>query len=73
MCVFSQRNIEIILNILFILLLGSCPRGAGVKSFSVGISDGAPSTARSSLIFFFSKKSQQIETLVIAFLQHILN
>ena len=49
---FSQIK-EIILNGIFILLLWSCPRGgtwgAGVKNFSVGICDGAPSTAYSSL------------------------
>ena len=38
---------------IFILLPGSCPRvglggAGGVKNFSVGIGDGAPSTARSS-------------------------
>ena len=30
LCVFSHKEkIEIIFNILFIMLLGSCPRGAG--------------------------------------------
>ena len=53
LCVFSQIK-ENILNRIFILLLGSCPRGGtwgcwGVKNFSVGICDGAPSTAHSSL------------------------
>ena len=28
--------------------------GGGVKNFSVGICDGAPSTARSSIHFFFA-------------------
>ena len=45
-----------IFNRTFILLLGSCPRGVtwgvlarwGVKNFSVGICEGAPSTAHSS-------------------------
>ena len=40
--------IEKILNRMFILLLGSCPRsgtlGAGVKYFSMGICDGASSS-----------------------------
>ena len=27
--------------------------GGGVKNFSVGICDGAPSTARSSFVLFF--------------------
>ena len=49
--------IENILNRFFILLLGSFPRGglggAGwVKNLSVGICDGAPSTAHSSYIFY---------------------
>ena len=40
---------------IFILLLGSCPRGGtwgagGFKNFSVGICDGAPSTAHSSIV-----------------------
>ena len=40
---------------IFILLPGSCPRDGtwgcwGVKNFSMGICDGAPSTARSSLV-----------------------
>ena len=52
---FSQIK-ENILNRIFILLPRSCPgmglRGAGgVKNFSVGICDGAPSTARSSYPF----------------------
>ena len=54
LCVFSQIKIENILNRIFILLPRSCPvvglRGAGgVKNFCVGICDGPPSTARSSL------------------------
>ena len=49
--------IQNILNRIFILLPRSCPGkglwGArGVKNFSVGICDGAPSTARSSFICF---------------------
>ena len=53
LCVFSQIKIESILNRIFILLPRSCPgvglRGAGgVKNFSRGICDGAPSTAHSS-------------------------
>ena len=45
---------ENILNRTVILLPGSCPRvglggAGGVKNFSVGIGDGAPSTARSSV------------------------
>ena len=52
LCVFSQIK-ENILDRIFILLLGSCPRGGtwgcwGVKNLSVGICDGAPSTAHSS-------------------------
>ena len=49
--VFAQKRIKNILNRIFILLLGSCPRvGLGeVKNFSVGIWDGAPSTAHSSM------------------------
>ena len=44
------------LNRIFILLPRSCPgvglQGAGgIKNFSVGICDGAPSTARSSFEF----------------------
>ena len=54
LCVFSHIT-EKILNRIFILLQGSCPRGrtwgAGVKNFSVGICDGAPSTAHSSCTF----------------------
>ena len=58
LCMFSQIK-ENILNRNFILLLGSCPMGGtwgcwGVKNFSVGISDGAPSTAHSS----FSSNSE---------------
>ena len=56
-----KYKIENILNRIINLLLGSCPRcgtwGAGwVKNLSVGICDGAPSTAHSSLsfVFFFS-------------------
>ena len=54
LCVCSYKyKIENILNRIFILLLGSCPRGGTwgswwVKNFSVGICDGAPSTAHSS-------------------------
>ena len=49
--------IENILNRIFILLPGSCPRsgtwgagggGGGVKNFSAGICNCAPSTSRSS-------------------------
>ena len=51
-----SHKIENILNRIFILLPRSCPgvglQGAGgVKNFSVGISDGAPSTAPSSISF----------------------
>ena len=51
--VFSQI-IGNMLNRIFILLPGSCPRGGtwgcwGVKNLSVGICDGAQSTAHSSL------------------------
>ena len=51
-------KIQNILNRIFILLPRSCPgaglRGAGgVKNFSVGICDGAPLTAHSSLDFVF--------------------
>ena len=60
-CVCSKKKkIENILNRIFILLLGSCPRGeswgcwGGVKNLSVVICDGAPSTARSSLLLLFS-------------------
>ena len=35
-------------------MLGVCVGGGGVKNFSVGICDGAPSTARSSLYLFIS-------------------
>ena len=58
-CVLTKK-IENILNRIFILLLGSCPRGeswgcwGGVKNLSVVICDGAPSTARSSLLLLFS-------------------
>ena len=54
-CPGGQKNfLENILNRIFILLPRSCPgvglRGAGgVKNFCVGICDGAPLTARSSL------------------------
>ena len=53
-----KLKIENILNIIFILLLGSCPRvgtwvAGWVKNLSVGICDGAPSTAHSSLSFSF--------------------
>ena len=52
LCMFSQIK-ENILNIINILLLGSCPRVGtcgcwGVKNFNVGICDGTPSTAHSS-------------------------
>ena len=48
--------IENILNRIFILLPVSCSGvglggAGGVKNFSVGFCDGAPSTARSSLKF----------------------
>ena len=51
-----KKKIDNILNRIFILLPRSCPgvrlRGAGgVKNFGVGICDGAPSTACSSLSF----------------------
>ena len=54
--VFSQIKDRNILNRIFILLPGSCPGvrlvdAGGVKNFSVGICDGAPSTTCSSLIF----------------------
>ena len=55
LCVCShKKKIENILNRIFILLQRSCSGmglwGArGVKTFSVGICDGAPSTARSSM------------------------
>ena len=54
LCVCSQKKeLENILNRIFILLQGSCPGvvlgvQGGVKNFSVGICDGASSTARSS-------------------------
>ena len=53
-CVVTNKR-ENILNIILILLRESFARGGtwgcwGVKIFSVGICDGAPSTARSSLI-----------------------
>ena len=53
------------MNRIFILLPRSCPgaglQGAGgVKNFSVGICDGAPSTARSSL--YFSSKTYVVGT-----------
>ena len=53
LCVFSEIKDRNILNRISILLPRSCPgvglQGAGgVKNFSVGICDGAPSTARSS-------------------------
>ena len=51
-----KYKIETVLNRIFILLPGSClgvglVGAGGVKNFSVGICDGAPSTARSSLSF----------------------
>ena len=46
---FSQIK-ENILNRIFILLLGVGLGGAGVKNFSVGICDGAQSTAHSSTV-----------------------
>ena len=57
LCAFLQILDKNILNRIFILLLGSCPRdgtwGAGrVKNFSVEICDGVPSTAHSSLLFY---------------------
>ena len=49
-------NIKIDIEQNYLLLPGSCPGvglgvqgGGGVKNFSVGICDGAPSTAHSSL------------------------
>ena len=60
LCVCSHKlKIENILNRIFILLPGPCPRvglrgAGGVKNFSVGICDGAPSTTRSSLSFYNS-------------------
>ena len=47
------KKIENILNRIFILLPRSCPGvglqdAGGVKNFSLGICDGAPSTSRSS-------------------------
>ena len=56
LCVCSHKwKIENILNRIFILLPRSCPGVGlgGVKNFGVGICDGAPSTARSSLCCFF--------------------
>ena len=58
LCAFLQKEDRNILNRIFILLLGSCPRGgtwgAGwVKNLSMGICDCAPSTAQSSLSFSF--------------------
>ena len=55
LCVFSQIKDRNILNRIFILLPRSCPRvglrgAGGVKNFSVGICDGAPSTVCSSYI-----------------------
>ena len=53
LCVFSQIKDRKHIEQIFILLRRSCPGmglgGAeGVKNFSVGIRDGAPSTTRSS-------------------------
>ena len=55
LCVFSQINNRKHIKQNFVLLPRSCPgvglRGAGgVKNFRVGIYNGAPSTARSSLL-----------------------
>ena len=55
LCVFSQITDRNILNRIIILLLGSCLRGGTwgvllVKIFSMGNSDGALSTAHSSLL-----------------------
>ena len=62
LCVFSQIK-ENILNRIYILLLGSCPRGGTwgcwlVKNFSMGTCDGAPSTAHSSFAFVVGTKWQ---------------
>ena len=68
LCVFSQIKIEIILNKIFILLPRSCPgeglRGAGgVNNFSLGICDGATSTANSS--FYIKFKWVQVLSYII--------
>ena len=65
LCVLSHIKIENILNRIFILLPRSCPgmglRGAGgVKNFSVGICDGAPSTAHFSSDYNRSLKFHSI-------------
>ena len=57
-------------NRIFILLPRSCAgvglRGAGgVKNFSVGICDGAPSTARSSSLLRLSKIYSQTDCILI--------
>ena len=74
LCVFSQIKDRNILNRIFILLPRSCPgvglRGAGgVKNFSVGICDGAPLTALSSLILSFAhylKPSRKCANLFVS-------
>ena len=53
----EDKKIENILNRIFILLPRSCPgvglQGAGgVKNFSVGICDGAPSTVRYGFVCY---------------------
>ena len=50
---------------------GSCPRGGtlvarGIKNFSVGMCDGAPSTAPSSFVLVFSNIHTCIYTIRIA-------
>ena len=59
LCVFLQIKDRKHIEQNFYSVLGSCPRGgtwgAGwVKNFSLGICDGAPSTAHSSKLFIFS-------------------
>ena len=57
LCVFSQikdrKHIEQNFHLVARVMPwdGSCGCQGGVKNFSVGICDGAPSTARSSLSF----------------------
>ena len=62
-CVFSQIKDRKHIEQNFILLPRSCPwvgflGAGGVKNFSVGICDGAPSTARSSFNLFQLIKSK---------------
>ena len=67
LCVRSHKwKIQNILNRIFILLPGSCPWWdsevlGGVKNFSVGICDGAPSTAWS--ICFYVRGTPRLNRL----------